>query len=63
MAKREGKGETDHSAAHPKGWPGIPGRSEEHEGHPESPRREAKDADVTEQQRRLEREQHDVERK
>lgn len=46
----------DRSAA-PPGWPGIPGRSAEHDGHSQhgDEREHKKDADVTEQQRDLER--------
>lgn len=62
MANKKDKG-IDHSAAHPQGWPGIPGRSEEHERTPEGAPREAQNAGVTEAQRGLEREQHEVERK
>ena len=49
----EKKQGTDHSAAHPKDWPGIPGRSEEHEREPQT--RQGGSSDVTEQQRELER--------
>lgn len=54
---------TNHSSAHPTSWPGIKGRSEEHEGHPDSPAQGDRDAEVTEQQRRLEQAQREVERK
>ncbi len=47
----------DQSSATPPNWPGIPGRSAEHERSPDSPDRRDKDADVTEQQRELERQQ------
>ncbi len=40
----------DQNTAHPPGWPGIPGRSQEHEENSE------RSSDVTEQQRQLERE-------
>lgn len=43
-------------SASPEGWPGIPGRSAEHERKPESPAPEHEDAEVTEAQRELERE-------
>lgn len=38
----------------PENWPGIPGRSREHEGEPDSPSKKG-DAEVTEAQRELER--------
>ena len=39
-------------SSYPPGWPGIPGRSREHESHPETqPGRQAADAQVTESQR------------
>jgi len=57
MARIKG-GKSEQSAAHPKGWPGIPGRSQEHERMPEGTSREAGASDVTEAQRTLEREQH-----
>jgi hypothetical protein len=43
------------SSAHPKDWPGIPGRSSEHEVEPAG-RKASDQADVTEAQRDLERE-------
>lgn len=63
MAKNKDSKQND-SSAHPPGWPGIPGRSEEHERSPkEEGTREAQPSGVTESQRGLEREQHQVERK
>ncbi len=42
-------------SASPENWPGIPGRSPEHERKPDSPNQEGEDAEVTEAQRELER--------
>lgn len=46
----EKKVKKEDSAAHPPGWPNMPGRSEDHERHAG----QGRDADVTEQQRDLE---------
>lgn len=39
----------------PENWPGIPGRSREHEASPDSPGPKKGNAEVTEAQRELER--------
>jgi hypothetical protein len=41
-------------ATRPEPWPGIKGRSRDHEGEPETGSRRADPADVTEAQRKLE---------
>lgn len=41
-------------STHPHPWPGIPGRSHGHEPELETGTRRAEQADVTEQQRKLE---------
>lgn len=54
----------DHvESTRPEPWPGIPGRSEEHETELETGTRRADQADVTEQQRKLEDEVHGSPRK
>lgn len=58
-SRNEEESERDQSSAHPEGWPGIPGRSQEHEASPEGQAPKKGDAEVTEAQRSLER---DVER-
>jgi hypothetical protein len=46
-------------ATHPDPWPGIKGRSEEHETELPTGTRRAEQAGVTEAQRKLEHEMHD----
>jgi hypothetical protein len=46
-------------ATHPDPWPGIKGRSEEHETELPTGTKRDEQASVTEAQRRLEREMHD----
>ncbi len=63
--KKKDKGYVEHidhsQATRPEPWPGIPGRSQEHETElPTGTPREVQ-ADVTEAQRRLEREMHEEE--
>lgn len=53
--KKEQGTERDQSSAHPKDWPGIPGRSLEHEASPDGQAPARGDAEVTEAQRELER--------
>jgi hypothetical protein len=67
MAKKEKKTEKGYSeqiehvqATHPEPWPGIRGRSEEHEAEPETPSSTAdRSADSTNAQRQLERDMHE----
>ncbi len=54
MAEQKNDG-ADRSSAHPENWPGIPGRSAEHERAPDVPRHDHPPAQVTEEQRELER--------
>ena len=48
-------------ATRPEPWPGIKGRSEEHENELPTDTRRTEQADVTEAQRQLERDMHDTE--
>ena len=47
-------------SANPKNWPGIPGRSAEHETSPGGKVPQGNDAQVTDAQRQLEKEQKQV---
>ncbi len=68
MAKDEKKTEKGYTeeiehvqATRPDPWPGIQGRSEEHEAEPETPSKAAGDrsSDTTDAQRKLERDMHE----
>jgi hypothetical protein len=66
MAKKD-KGYAEHikhaESTHPKPWPGIQGRSKEHEEELPTGTRREEQASVTEAQRRLEREMGEEEDK
>ena len=70
MAKKEKQTEKGYSAeikhvqaTRPDPWPGIQGRSEEHEAEPETEASGERRSDSTEAQRQLEREMHEPTRR
>jgi hypothetical protein len=66
MAKKEKKTEKGYTeeiehvqATRPEPWPGIQGRSEEHEAEPETPSEGGHRSETTDAQRKLERDMHE----